>query len=86
LTALTDEMTALRAPLIRQILHVAFAADPAILAETRAAYSYTVPLNRPAIVCGVGIGAILALLAESLLLAAARLTRRSLGHGSIRRV
>jgi hypothetical protein len=86
LTALTEEVNALQAPLIRQILHVVFAADPAILAETRAAYTYTVPLNFPAIVSGVGIGAILALIAESLLLALARLTRRSLGHGAIRRV
>lgn len=37
-------------------------------------------------VCGVGIGAILALIAQSLLLALARLTSRSLGYGSIRLV
>jgi len=86
LTALTAEMTALQVPLIRQILHVMFSGDPVILAETRAAYTYTVPLNIPAIVCGVGIGAILALIAESLLLALARLTKRTLGHGSVRRV
>lgn len=86
LTALTAEMAALRAPLIRQILHVLFSADPDILAETRAAYTYTVPLNLQAIVCGVAIGAILAFMAESLLLACLRLTRRPVGRGSIRRI
>jgi hypothetical protein len=86
LTALTAEMNALGGPLIRQILHVAFNADPAILAETRAAYSYTVPLNLAAIVCGVAIGAIMALIAELMLLAAGRLIRGSLGTGTVRGV
>jgi hypothetical protein len=86
LTALTAEMTALRAPLMRQILHIVFNADPAILAETRAAYSYTVPLNPSAIVCGVGIGAILAFSAEILVLGIARLIRPRSRLGSVRRV
>jgi hypothetical protein len=46
--------------------------DPQILGETRDEYSYTVPLSPSAIVCGVVIGAVLALLAEALLLAALR--------------
>jgi hypothetical protein len=86
LTALTAEMAALRAPLIRQILHVLFNADPDILAETRAAYTYAVPLNPPAIACGVGIGAILALCAELVLLLLGALMRRSLGQRFVRRI
>jgi hypothetical protein len=69
-----------------RLLHVVFNADPEILAETRAAYTYTVPLDPPAIVCGVGIGAILALCAEILLLGLGRLTRRRSRLGAVRRV
>ncbi len=70
LTALSAELAALQAPLLRQIVHVLFHPDVQILSETRAEYSYTVPLSPRAIVCGVLIGAVLALLAEALLLAA----------------
>lgn len=70
LSALSAELEALRVSLLRQILHVIFHPDPQILSETRAEYSYTVPLSPRAIVCGVLIGAVLALLAEALLFAA----------------
>jgi uncharacterized membrane-anchored protein YhcB (DUF1043 family) len=68
LTALSAELAALRVPLVRQILHVILHPDPQILDETRAEYSYTVPLSPSAIACGVAIGALLALLAETALL------------------
>jgi len=66
LTALTAELAALRGPLITQIVHVALSPNRDILAETRAAYSYTVPLNPAAILSGVVAGALLALCVEAL--------------------
>ena len=73
LAALAAEATALQGSLVRQIVHVAVAADPEILSETTAAYSYTVPLAPAAIICGVTIGFAFALLVEALLLGALRL-------------
>ena len=75
LTALTAELAALQGPLIARIVHVALRPNPEILAETRAAYSYTVPLSPPAVVSGITIGAVLAMLVEALLLGVARLLR-----------
>jgi hypothetical protein len=75
LRALTAEMAALSGPLIQQIFHIVLRPDREILAETRAVYTYTVPLNPAAIVCGVATGGLLALLAEALLLVGARLLR-----------
>jgi hypothetical protein len=66
LTALDAELAALRGPLIAQIFHVALRPNREILAETRRAYSYTVPLNPAAILCGVLAGALLALCVEAL--------------------
>jgi DUF2937 family protein len=66
LNALTAELAALRGPLIAQIVHVALRPNREILAETRAAYSYTVPLSPAAILCGVVAGALLALCVEAL--------------------
>jgi hypothetical protein len=75
LTILTAELAVMRGPLIGQMIHVVFRANAEILDETRAAYSYTVPLNPAAIVSGVSIGALLALLIELLLIGGVRLVR-----------
>lgn len=75
LLALRAELAALRAPLIAQLMHVALRANREILAETRAAYSYTVPLNPSAIACGVAAGTLLALCIEALLRGAIHLLR-----------
>jgi hypothetical protein len=61
---LNDESLALQGAWYRQVLHVALHANANILEETIQQYSYTVPLNRPAIAWGVTIGLLLALLME----------------------
>jgi len=66
LTALSAELAALRGPLIAQILHVAVQPNREILVETRTAYTYAVPLDPTAIVCGILSGALLALCGEAL--------------------
>jgi hypothetical protein len=76
LKELTAELAAMRGSLLRQIFHVAVSPNTAILAETRSAYSYTVPLNPAAVVSGVAFGALLALLVEALLAGVVRLVRR----------
>jgi hypothetical protein len=75
LAMLTAELAALRGPLIQQIMHVLFRANSEILSETRSEYTYTVPLNPPAVVCGVTTGALLAMLIEALFTAGVRLIR-----------
>jgi hypothetical protein len=75
LSALTAELAALRGPFPSRLFHVLFRADPEILAETRAAYSYSVPLDPAAVVCGVGLGACAALLVEAVLVGILRLLR-----------
>ncbi len=75
LTALTAELAALRGSFPSQLFHVLFRADAEILAETRAAYSYSVPLRPAAVVCGVVLGACAAVVIESLLVGILRLLR-----------
>jgi hypothetical protein len=75
LQMLTAELASLQGPMILKIFHVMFRANPEILAETRSAYSYTVPLDAAAIACGVVAGAVLALVVELLLLGAAAFLR-----------
>lgn len=65
LTALAAELAAMSGPLAMQVLHVLFRPNREILAETWAEYTYAVPLNGPAIVSGVAIGALLAMLIEA---------------------
>ena len=65
LNALAMELAAMRGPLIGQMIHVAFRPNQEILGETWAEYTYTVPLNAEAIVTGVAIGALLAMLIEA---------------------
>jgi hypothetical protein len=81
LTAWNAELAALRGPLPRQILHVLLHPNAEILAETRAEYSYTVPLNPAAVICGVGLGALGALLVESVLVGSLRLLRPRRARG-----
>ena len=73
LKALTAELEAMQRPLASRIAHVALHPDREILDETIAEYSYTVPLNQAAILCGIIAGFSLALLADLLLLALWRL-------------
>lgn len=75
LTTLAAELAAMSGPLISQVMHVAFRPNREILHEAWAEYTYTVPLNAPAIVCGVGIGALLAMLVEALFAGIGRLLR-----------
>jgi hypothetical protein len=72
---LDAELAAMQKPLISQMFHVLFRPNREILAETRAAYSYTVPLSPAAIITGLAIGVVLAALVESLLIGAWRLVR-----------
>jgi hypothetical protein len=75
LTVLTAELAALRGSLASQLYQMLFHGNPEILAETRAEYSYTVPLKPAAIVCGVALGACAALLIESVLVGSLRVLR-----------
>jgi|SRR5208282_587532 len=75
LTALAAELAALRGPLIKQIIHIAFRPNKEILNETRFEYTYTVPLNAPAIVSGIAIGTLLAALVEALFVGIVRVVR-----------
>ena len=75
LLMLTAELAAMRRSLLEQIIHVAFRPNRDLLNETRAAYSYAVPLSPPAIVSGIVIGAVLAMLTESVLAGLAYLVR-----------
>jgi hypothetical protein len=77
---LTVEFDAMNGPLLSRFLHVAFRPDKEILGETIAAYSYTVPLNEEAIVCGLVAGLLLALLVESVLVGMVRLGRWTIGE------
>ena len=58
------ELKALDSPLFRKIFHVIFYANNEVLKETITAFSYTVPLNNEAIVCGLLLGLILSLIFE----------------------
>ncbi|MDF1593106.1 MAG: DUF2937 family protein [Desulfobacterales bacterium] len=58
------ELKALDRSLFRKIFHVIFYADNDVLQETITEFSYTVPLNHEAIVCGLLLGLILSLIFE----------------------
>ncbi|HUV79036.1 MAG TPA: DUF2937 family protein, partial [Desulfobacterales bacterium] len=47
-----------------KIFHVAFKSDRAVIKETLSEYSATIPLNTDAIICGLGLGMISALLCD----------------------
>jgi hypothetical protein len=76
--SLAAELDALRGTLFQRMVHVAIAPDQEILKETINAYSYTVPLNADAILCGVGAGFLLSFIIESLLVGGLSLLRREM--------
>jgi len=73
LQMLAAELQALSGGVLARIAHVALKPNHELLDETLAAYSYTVPLNLAAILCGVSVGLLFALLVESLALGLAAL-------------
>lgn len=75
LKKLALELDAMSRSLFGRIFHVAFYPDKDILDETAAAYSYTVPLNQEAILCGLIAALLLALVVESLLIGILRLVQ-----------
>jgi hypothetical protein len=79
LKGLGVELDAMRKSLPSRIFHVAFHPDEEILKETIAAYSYTVPLNLEAVLCGLTAALLLALLIELLLIGILQLGRSSIG-------
>lgn len=79
LKKLALEANAMNRPLYSRIFHVAFDADEEILNETRAAYSYTAPLNQEAILCGLIAASLLAILIESILIGLLELGRITMG-------
>jgi len=79
LKKLALETNAMNHPLYSRIFHVAFYPDEEILNETMAAYSYTVPLNQEAILCGLIAASLLAILAEAILIGLLGLGRLTMG-------
>lgn len=65
---LESEWLAMQGPWYAQIWHLSTAANPALLQETWAAYTYQVLLAPPAIAWGLGAGLVLAWLVELLAL------------------
>ena len=84
LDSLASEVAAMRAPLVRRVIHIVFDADREIFNETAKVFSYTVPLSPAAIICGVSIGLIIALVIESVLLGIVSLSAAAM-HRSRRR-
>lgn len=79
LKKLTLELEAMSRPLPSRIVHVVFYPDKEILDETIDAYSYTVPLNPEAILCGLLVGVLVALLVEFVLLGIISVARLAMG-------
>jgi hypothetical protein len=85
LKKLALEANAMNRPLYSRIFHVAYYPDEEILHETLAAYSYTVPLNQQAILCGLIGASLLAVLVESILIGLLGLGRLAMrGRASAR--
>jgi hypothetical protein len=83
---LNAEFTALKGPLVQRIFHVAFGSNREIFAETEAEYAYTVPLSPAAIVSGLVIACVFALLIDGLLASALYAMRPRHRHRSSRPV
>jgi hypothetical protein len=79
LKKLALEANAMNRPLYSRVFHVAYYPDEEILHETLAAYSYTVPLNQQAILCGLIGASLLAVLVESILIGLLGLGRLAMG-------
>lgn len=73
---LEAERAALSGPWYRSAWHVGAGGDRELLRETAAGYNYRVPLQPTAIAWGLGIGLLLALLAESVVALATLSLRR----------
>lgn len=69
------EKTALAGSFWSRAAHVVFKGDHEILDETYANYSFNLPLNANAVVCGLGLGAIAGFSLEMLLLMIRKLAR-----------
>jgi hypothetical protein len=82
LKRLSGELEAMSRSLPSRIVHVVFYPDKEILDETVAAYSYTVPLNEEAILCGLLVALLLASLVECFLLGIVSLARLATGMAS----
>jgi hypothetical protein len=82
LKGLALELEAMSRSLPSRIVHVVLYPDKEILHETIAAYSYTVPLNQEAILCGLLVALLLALLVEFIVLGVMGLGRLSMGSAS----
>lgn len=74
---LSRELAAVRQPFPQRAIHVLFTADDELMAETRLNYTYVVPLNQYAVISGILIGLLLALIIELLTLGIARVFRGS---------
>lgn len=72
---LGKELQAVQQPFLQRSFHVLFAANDELIAETRLNYTYVVPLNQEAVLAGITIGFVVALLIELLILGLARLFR-----------
>lgn len=77
LQMLGAELAAMQKPFPQRAFHALFQANAELMAETRLNYSYVVPLNQEAVIAGVSMGLLLALLIEGLLIGIARLFRGS---------
>lgn len=64
ISAFSSELKCLSTNLFGKIYHVAFKSDRAVLKETLSEYSATVPLNTDAIICGLGLGMVSALVCD----------------------
>jgi len=78
LTSLSAELEAMRGSPLARLMHVATNANREILQETVDAYSYTVPLDAPAVLYGVCIALLLSLVIETIVVGGLSLLRREL--------
>lgn len=72
LQMLNQEWQALQGSLVHKLLHVAFKPNRELLKETLDSYSYTVPLNAAAILCGLIAALLASLLVEFFSMGAGR--------------
>ena len=74
---LTKELQAVQQPFLQRSFHVLFAANDELMAETRLNYTYVVPLNQEAVLAGIVLGFLVALMIELLIIGLAKLFRHS---------
>ena len=74
------ELKALDASLFKKIFHVMVYADNAVLRETITEFSYTVPLNHEAIICGLLLGLTLSVIFELVVFALRKLYYAAFGR------